>query len=207
MAVIIIPETLLQSTIDGCVAKDRASQKRFYMHYYGFALAVCSRYVSAYDDAVGILNDGYLKIFNELKNFTPRNNNLEGSLKAWMRRILVNTSIDYLRRNKNNPTLMDDMEGLQYHSKSHADDAASKLSYQELLALISRLSPAYRMVFNLFVIDGYSHEEISGMLHINIGTSKSNLAKARMNLQKMILNESNSEMSAVKKDNYERRAI
>lgn len=207
MAVIIIPETLLQSTIDGCVAKDRACQKRFYMHYYGFALAVCNRYVTAHDDAVGILNDGYLKIFNELKNFSPRHQNLEGSLKGWMRRIMVNTSIDYLRRNKNNPTLMQDMEGLHFHSNSNVDDAASKLSYQELLAVIARLSPAYRMVFNLFVIDGYSHEEISGILHINIGTSKSNLAKARMNLQKMILAEKKSEMSEEKKDNYERRAI
>jgi RNA polymerase sigma-70 factor (ECF subfamily) len=192
MAVIIIPEALLQATVEGCVANDRLSQRRFYMHFYGYAMAVCSRYITGHDDVVGVLNDGFLKVFTELKRFEPRHHGVEGSIRAWMRRIFINTAIDYLRRQKLQPQLRDDLEMLP-GSAVDVDAAAEKLSYNHLLGLVAKLSPAYRMVFNLFVIDGHSHEEISQLLNINVGTSKSNLAKAKMNLQKMILSEQKTE--------------
>jgi RNA polymerase sigma factor (sigma-70 family) len=199
MAVIIIPEALLQATIDGCLASDRLSQKRLYLHFYGYGMAVCSRYVSSHTDALGVLNDGFLKVFTELNRFKPRHQNLEGSLKAWIRRILVNTAIDYLRRQKHQPHLYDNLEALPTVD-AQADVAVEKMSYAYLLGLVAKLSPAYRMVFNLFVIDGYSHEEISKTLNINVGTSKSNLAKAKMNLQRMIMTEK-------KTDHYAKEAV
>lgn len=162
------------------------------MHFYGYAMAVCGRYISGHDDVVGVLNDGFLKIFRELESFTARQPSIEASLKAWMRRIFINTAIDHLRKQRHQPQLRDDLE-MMPGSQADAEAASAQLSYKHLLGLVAMLSPAYRMVFNLFVIDGFSHEEISQLLSINIGTSKSNLAKAKMNLQKMILSEQKTE--------------
>ena len=171
--------------IQGCIELDRSSQKKFYANFYGYAITVCNRYVQIDDDAIEVMNDGFLKIFRELKRFEPRHNNLEASLKGWMRRIFINTAVDHLRKQKHRF----DTTGLPEYEQvtNEADNSpADRISHKELLEMITRLSPAYRTVFNLYVIDGYSHDEIGQLLNISPGTSKSNLSKARVNLQKMI---------------------
>jgi RNA polymerase sigma factor (sigma-70 family) len=198
MAVVKFPDTQMQWLISDCLVPKRESQKRFYSHFYGFAVTVCMRYLPQHDEAVLAVNDGFLKIFKELATFKGRQASVEDSLKAWMRRIFINTAIDHLRRKKQVPVHLDD---ISIEVESPQVSAGSQLNYKELLGLIGRLSPAYRMVFNLFVIDGYSHDEIGAMLGISTGTSKSNLAKARVKLQQMIMDEQQQ-----LKD-YERRAV
>lgn len=200
MALVKYPDTLLQSLIDGCIALNRDSQKRFYTHFYGYACTVCRRYMGQSDDTIGTVNDGFFKILRDLPHFKAANDSLENSLKAWMRRIFINTAIDQLRKKKNTWQEWND-NSPEMATQTLPNDAPGQLSYKELLALIEKLSPAYRAVFNLHVIDGYSHEEIASLLQISIGTSKSNLSKARANLQKMILHEMQRE------DNYERKAV
>lgn len=143
------------------------------------------RYTHTDDDAMEIANDGFLKIFKELASFQARYEDVEASLKGWMKKIMVNTSIDHFRKNQKyqmNVSIDDNL----FHIEDHAETSIDKLSYDEVYKLVQQLSPVYRTVFNLYVIDGYKHEEIAKQLKISIGTSKSNLAKAKINIKKMI---------------------
>lgn len=199
MAVVKFPDIQLQVLIQECQIPLRDSQKRFYNHFYGYGLTICLRYLPKREDAVEAMNDSFLKIFKDLKSFVPRNGLLEDSLKAWIRKIFINTSIDNVRRLKKYA-----FESLEenINNETHVDETVTDtMGYKELIELIGQLSPAYRMVFNLYVIDDYCHEEIAEMLGISIGTSKSNLSKARMNLRKMI----NTEQD--KNNIYERQAV
>jgi len=144
------------------------------------------RYTNSQDDAVEMVNDGFLKVFKELYNFKPVFENEEISLKGWMKRIMINTAIDYYRKYNKNQLQIAGHEDAANNITYKGETAVDKLSYDEVLELVQQLSPAYRTVFNLYVIDGLSHDEIAGQLGISTGTSKSNLAKARMNLQKML---------------------
>ncbi|MBC6490974.1 RNA polymerase sigma factor [Flavihumibacter stibioxidans] len=193
-------ELALQHMVAGCISLERHSQKCFYEHFYGYAFSVCHRYVSHEEETIEVINDAFLKIFREIGRFQSRQDSLENSLKAWIRRISINTAIDHLRKQRINTIELDDNSDTT-ENLSRPPVAMERLSHKELLALISRLSPGYRMVFNLYVIDGYTHEEIAGILDISTGTSKSNLAKARLNLQKMIIKEQ-QQVAA-----YGRRAI
>ncbi len=173
----------LQEVIRGCIQAERASQKTFYQMFYGFGMAISMRYCSDKDDAVEIVNDGFLKIFRQLNNFRA-DQHFEVSLKGWMKKIFINTAIDHYRKNQSKVTGDEIREELLDNAEQI--NALDKLSYNEIIALIQHLSPVYRTVFNLYVIDGYRHEEIARYLGITIGTSKSNLFKARMNIQQMI---------------------
>lgn len=131
-------------------------------------------------EATEVLNEGFLKIFTKLEMYDPKK-----SLKGWIRRIMINTAIDYYRKN-NNP--FSKSEGLEDSLKVSTQEAIiSKLSYQEIVTEIQALTPGYRTVFNLYVIDGFNHEEIAKQLGISVGTSKSNLFKARAILQKRLI--------------------
>lgn len=200
MAVIKLHESLLHSLIQGCIQLDRDSQKKFYANFYGYALTVCHRYIQHDDEAIEVMHDGFLKIFKDLNRFETRHNNLEASLKGWMRRIFINTAVDHLRKQKHRFEINGHLDYDTPEANS-GEWPADRFSHKELLEMITNLSPAYRMVFNLYVIDGYTHEEIGKMLNISTGTSKSNLSKARVNLQKMIL------MSNDRMMDYERKAI
>jgi RNA polymerase sigma factor (sigma-70 family) len=171
--------------VRGCVDARRESQKEFYQLFYGFAIGICMRYCNNNDDAMEVVNDGFIKIFRELHRFNPRYDNYEASLKGWMRSIIVNTAIDHFRKN-NKAHLTNSTEEKSIEITETEQSAIDKMSYKEIVALVQRLSPVYRTVFSLFVIEGYKHEEIAERLNISTGTSKSNLAKARANIQKML---------------------
>jgi RNA polymerase sigma factor (sigma-70 family) len=148
-------------------------------------MAICMRYAQNEDDAMEITNDGFLKIFRELSSFSARYDDIESSLKGWMKRIIINTAIDHFRKNQkfqSNLSLDDSV----YEAADQSASSIDKLSYDELYQIVQQLSPVYRAVFNMYVIDGFKHEEIAKQLKISVGTSKSNFAKAKINIQKML---------------------
>lgn len=144
------------------------------------------RYIYRYDKAVDVVNDGFVKVFRSFSKFEYKTNeNLEMMLMGWIRTIMINTAIDQLRKNNFLPEIGDISETIWMHEdKSQSSDRL--LLYKELVKEIKKLPPSYRTVFNLYVIDGLSHQEIASLLGISVGTSKSNLSKARVILQKII---------------------
>lgn len=171
--------------VEACALNKRESQKVIYSSFYGFAMAICDRYASKQDDAVEILNDGFLKIFKEIHRYKPAYTDVVSSFKGWLRKIMVYTAIDHYRKNQKHQ-MVTQLDNVVYQIATEREDAIEKLSYEEIIRAIQDLSPGYRTVFNLFVIEGLSHEEIGNQLGISIGTSKSNLSKARKQLQKIL---------------------
>jgi RNA polymerase sigma-70 factor (ECF subfamily) len=164
--------------IRGCIRKDTTCQKRLFEKYYGMMLGICQRYAKDQDEAKDILQEGYVKIFNKLEYF-----NFQGSLENWIKRIMINTAIDKHRKNLQNPV---SRELDNTTDASVPQDAEQNLKEKDLLNLIQTLPDGYRTVFNLYVMEGYSHEEISKELNIKEGSSKSQLAKARKLLQQKL---------------------
>ncbi len=149
-------------------------------------MAICDRYTNKHDDTIEILNDGFLKVFKEIHRFKPAYTDVVSSFKGWLRKIIVYTAIDHFRKYHKHQ-LVTQLDDVVYQIPSLNEDALEKIAYEEIIQAIQLLSPAYRTVFNLFVIDGLSHDEIAGELGISTGTSKSNLFKARLQLQKILL--------------------
>ncbi|GJM30306.1 MAG: DNA-directed RNA polymerase sigma-70 factor [Cyclobacteriaceae bacterium] len=168
----------LEELIPGCLKGKRRSQQLLYEQYYGFAMAICLRYCNNYEQAVEVVNDGFLKVFTKLNLY-----NTNKSFKGWMRRIMINSAIDHYRKEQKHFGLID-IE--RHHSASQEPSAIQKMNYDDVIQQIQLLSPSYRAVFNLYAIDGYSHQEIGELLNISVGTSKSNLSRGRKQLQKAL---------------------
>jgi RNA polymerase sigma-70 factor (ECF subfamily) len=175
----------LENLVEGCINSNRESQRRFYLYLHDFCFRTCITYCKNNDDCHEVVNDGFLKIFLGLKSFRASYENFEISLKSWIKRIMINTAIDKYRKNQKN-NLLDEINDNVLDPAAIEESAIDKLSYNEIIKVVQRLSPAYRSVFSLYVIYGFKHEDIARELKISIGTSKSNLLKARMNIQKMI---------------------
>lgn len=173
--------------IKGCIDNDYKCQRKFYEHYYGYALKTVFRYIFQYDKATDVVNDSFVKIFNSLVKFnlSDGNTDTEKILMGWMKRILINTAIDELRRSQSAPEIIE-LPDYIWEENDRTQNADQKVLFKELICEIKRLPPSYRAVFNLFVIDGFSHLEIAKMLGISEGTSKSALAKAKAQLKKFI---------------------
>lgn len=172
--------------VGACALNSRESQKVIYSSFYGYAMAICDRYTSKQDDAVEILNDGFLKIFKEIHHYKPAYSDVVSSFKGWLRKIMVYTAIDHFRKYQKHK-MVTHLDDVVYQMSSVNENAVDKLSYDEIIRAVQELSPGYRTVFNLFVIEGLSHDEIATHLGITTGTSKSNLFKARLQLQKILL--------------------
>ena len=170
----------LSELLAGCLRNHRQSQELLYRQFYGYAMSVCLRYVSTREGALEVLNDGFLKVFTRLDQYDPNQ-----PFKGWLRRILINTAVDHYRQEVRHQ-YHEDVEQIEKTAVSESADAFSQLAHEDLLALIQRLSPAYRLVFNLYVMDGFTHEEIATQLGISVGASKSNLARARENLRLLL---------------------
>jgi RNA polymerase sigma-70 factor (ECF subfamily) len=168
-----------EELIKGCVNNERLAQKRLYERFFSKMMGVCMRYSSHREQATEILNTGFFKVFKTIEAFQKKGGNLE----AWIYRIMVNTAIDYLRSEMRHKHT--DIEKSVYVEDT--GDVISELSAEQILEMVNQLTPAYRAVFNLYVVEGYNHGEIGEMLGINEGTSKSNLAKARAKLQERII--------------------
>lgn len=149
-------------------------------------LTICLRYTSDRDTAQELLQDAFIKVFEKLKKYENT-----GSFEGWVKRIVVNTCIDFYRKTKRDPLLYSEETVFKDTGESFDnfdDEDLQELNTSVIMKEIANLSPAYRTVFNLFVIENYSHKEIAAFLGVTEGTSKSNLAKAKMNLQKALMN-------------------
>lgn len=175
----------LSRYIRGCALNQRESQKKIYNSFYGYAMSICDCYVHNEEDAVEILNDSFLKVFKEIHHYKPAYVNEINSFKGWLRKILVYTAIDHFRKNKKHQ-VVGELDTSLVHYEYIEETGLDKLSYDEIIRFIQELSPGYRIVLNLFIVEGFSHEEIATQLGISVGTSKSNLAKARKQLQKIL---------------------
>lgn len=148
-------------------------------------MSICDRYTSRNEDASEILNDGFLKVFKEVHHFKPVYSDVVSSFKGWLRKIIVYTAIDHFRKNHKHQDVIE-LETAIVHLPVESETAFNKISYDEIIRFIQDLTPAYRAVLNLFIVEGFSHEEIAGHLGISVGTSKSNLSKARKQLQNIL---------------------
>jgi len=175
----------VEKLVKACIKGDRKSQNILYKTFYSKMLGVCMRYANNHSEAQDLFHDGFIKVFSKLKSFENK-----GSLEGWIRRIMVNNAVDFVRT-KNFHIEYDDeskLKGLQDDEKEDFDfdpEKDKKLKAELILKLIQELAPAYRTVFNLFVIDQFSHKEIAEKLNISVGTSKSNLSKAKFKLREL----------------------
>ncbi|MDP4264936.1 MAG: RNA polymerase sigma factor [Bacteroidota bacterium] len=175
-------ETITQ-ILQGCIVGDRKYQKVIYERYRGFALKIVFRYIYRYENAVDVVNDGFVKAFNSFAHFTTGSDaENERILMGWLKRIMINASIDVLRKRNMIPEI-GGIPDYVWEISDRSQDADGQLLYKELVTLIKELPPIYRAVFNLYVIDGYSHGEIADKLNIPVGTSKSTLSRARIFLR------------------------
>jgi RNA polymerase sigma factor (sigma-70 family) len=175
----------LREIIISCIQNDRKAQKYLYEHYYGYCLKIVFRYIFRYDKATDVVNDGFIKVFRKLHDFHyEQSDHLEKILMGWMRTIMINTAIDQLRKDSFLPEIGSISEDAWVEDKGQSADQS--LLYKELIKEVKKLPPAYRVVFNMYVIDGFTHQEIANQLHIAVGTSKSNLFKAKALLQQFL---------------------
>lgn len=173
------PELL--ELIKACIRKDQQAQERLYRLFYAYAMNICLHYANGREEAKDILNEGFFKVFERLGQYNP-----QLSFKGWLRRLLINTAIDFHRKYNYRQATIENLNMAEpaVHAVSFA-----RLALDDLLNMVQQLSPMYRLVFNLYILEGFTHQEIADQLGISIGTSKSNLARAKENLRNMILQE------------------
>jgi RNA polymerase sigma factor (sigma-70 family) len=185
-----IEQEKIKQLVNGCIKSDRGSQRRLYEMFYGKMMGVCLRYANDSNQAKDILQDGFIKVFRNLERY-----NFNGSFEGWVRRIMVNTAIDHFRRNRSSNVLLmpdeqtmerfeDDVEENDFEINPSEEP---EFTMQDVIEAMQQLSPAYRAVFNLFVMENKSHLEIAEELSISVGTSKSNFSKAKLNIRKILL--------------------
>jgi len=168
----------LKNIIEECASGNERAQEALYRRFAPKMYGVCLRYAKDNTEAEDNLQDGFIKVFTNIKNFRH-----EGSLEGWIRRIMVNVSLEKYRKQK----MLHPVEEIgMYDSQKFEEDIIEKISAKELIALIQELPPRYRMVFNLYVLEGLNHKEISEKMEISVGTSKSNLARARDILKRKV---------------------
>lgn len=178
----------LEILIKNCQKNKRAAQAEVYKRYSSVLFSVCMRYAKSYEDAQDLFQDGFILIFNKIDQFQ-----FKGSFEGWMRRIMVNLCIERLR--SQNHLFVINEEITEDGDAAEADEIIEdekRYSYEELLSFVHQLPDRYGQVFNLYAIDGFSHQQIAEMLGISVGTSKSNLSRAREKLVQ-ILNKNHSE--------------
>ena len=179
-------EADLRGIIDGCRRGERRAQQQVFERYYRLMFGVCLRYISDHDSVQDVLQEGFLKVFSNIEGYTSK-----GSFEGWIRRIMVNTAIDFIRRRRALGWESGDestMEALESDDPLPDElDEEAHFTVQDVLAAMSHLTPVYRAVFNLYVFENLGHQEIADELGITVGTSKSNLAKARRNIRHHLL--------------------
>ena len=191
-----LPNEQIEIILNGCRLNQRRDQKELYHKYYGYAMSIALRYASNDDNAVEMVNDAFLKIYRGLKNFVPRYDNTVASFTAWLKQVVICACIDHIRK-YNKKEMITGADPEQVIIADERETAEQMLQYKEIIKCIQQLSPASKAAFNLYVIEGFSHAEIADKLNISEGTSKSNLYKARQNLQRLLKNRIISYESAI----------
>ncbi len=175
----------LHDIIEGCTKRKRESQEAFFKYFYGKMKAICNRYARDADEAEDVVQEGFIKVFDNLYKYK-----VTGSIEGWVRRIFVNTAIDHYRKNKNKFNIEDEanVKDEDYQEDNDNESIYTTIKPDDILKAMEELSPAYKTVFNLYAIENYTHNEIAEILNINVGTSKSNYAKAKANLKQILQN-------------------
>lgn len=182
----------LTDIITGCVKNKRSAQDQLYKQYSPMLFGICLRYAKSRPEAEDILQEGFVKIYTHIKTYTPGK-----SFEGWMRRIVVNTAITVYRKEKKR-SYHQDISEIEYSKPDSRSEHQADYTKEELMIAIDKLPPGYKMVFNMYAIEGYKHKEIAEELDIDINTSKSQLSRAKKHLQKYLL-----EMSRVSISNIE----
>ena len=165
--------------INGCIDNDRKSQERLYKQFYVTMMSLCMRYTHNENDAIEVLHNGFLKVYRNMHRFDP----LKASLYTWIRSIMIHSAIDFIRQNVKHSRQVE----LDQATEPYIDsEAVNKLNAQELLFLVRKLPPATQSVFNLYIIEGFTHKEIGTMMGISEGTSKWHLSEARRLMRKLL---------------------
>jgi RNA polymerase sigma factor (sigma-70 family) len=176
-----ISQAELQRLIQGCIAMNRTSQKELYQLYCGTLFSLCLRYAKNREEAEEVLQDGFVKVFLHIHQFRHA-----GSFEGWLRKIFINCALQRFREQERDIRILPLMEEFYLPAEVAI---TSRLFEKELIAALQSLSPAYRMVFNLYVLEGFKHREIAVLLNISEGTSKSNLFDARNMLKQYLKQE------------------
>lgn len=167
------------NVLKGCCRGDLKAQEDLCKQYYGYVMSIALRFSSCHDNALEIANDSFLKIFRKIESYQ-----IDKEFKAWVRKIVVNTAIDYFRKDKKNNA---EVSIEAAYNEPADEDVSNNLSAEEIIKLINSLPVKYRYIFNLFEIEGYSHDEIALQLGITASNSRANLTRAKRVLRKMIL--------------------
>lgn len=182
-------ENELRTYIEGCKRGDRLSQQWIFERYYRLMFGVCMRYSNDADRVQDMVQEGFLKVFSNIEGYTSK-----GSFEGWMRRIMVNTAIDAYRKDNVYPVEVTEDDQLErlveeagFDDEEEGDMPIDSFTVQDVLEAMDSLSPAYRAVFNLYVFENYTHQEIAEKLGITAGASKSNFAKAKRNVRDLLL--------------------
>ena len=169
----------IDALITGCKKGDRLAQERLYRSFYGVMMNICVRYTKNEADAIEILNTGFYKVFKNIHSYTAG----KATPYTWIRTIIINTCLNFIRSKNKEISVLQHEEAPDIHIDA---EVVTQMDSDEILQLVRRLPPATQAVFNLYVIDGYTHREIAGMLQISEGTSKWHVSEARKTLQKQL---------------------
>jgi RNA polymerase sigma factor (sigma-70 family) len=174
----VVPTYVLEDILAGCLRQHRTSQQRLFNLFYNYAMSIARRYAGGLNSAEEIVNEAFFKVFIKLDQYDSRY-----PFKPWFRRIIINSCIDQYRSSLQHRAIVFLDESLEIEDES---GIIAELTQQQIFELLDQIPPAYRTVFNLYVVDGYTHEEIGENLNISIGTSKSNLSRARQHIKKLL---------------------
>jgi RNA polymerase sigma factor (sigma-70 family) len=170
------------SIIEGCISGRRKAQNELYSLYSGLFYGICLRYAANRNEAQDILQEGFIKIFSRIASFKG-----QGSFEGWMKRIIVNTALNYIRDHSKERLFTSLQESyINIPDEHEEEDRLSPLSREEMMKLVQGLPEGYRIVFNLYVFEDHSHKEIAEILQISENTSKTQLMRARLHLRKLI---------------------
>ncbi len=186
-----------EDLIKGCIRKDRNAQRRLYERYADILLGICSRYASDTAEAEDILQEGFVRIFSYISDYSGK-----GSLFNWMRKIMINTAITFYHRSlkhRYHQDIGELQEPAADEMPGHAD-----FTHEELLSVIRSLPEGYRIIFNLYAVEGYKHKEIAEMLGIDVNTSKSQYSRARRYIRKKLAAMSRIRMPGEEEEKDER---
>lgn len=168
-----------EEILEGCRKNKRQYQEILYRRYARKMYGICMSYAGNRDLAQDILQDGFIKVFKKIKHYKR-----EGSLEGWIRRIIVNTAIDHLRKETLKHNYITEQEEIE--EEAYEPDVLEKLKAQDVLDLVAQLPDGARMIFNLYAVEGFTHKEIAAKMDISVGTSKSQFSRARKMLMQLI---------------------
>ncbi len=172
---------MTEPNLQACLRGDRLAQKQFFEQFKGKMFALCLRYANSREDAEDVLQEGFVKVFRDLGQYTGA-----GNFEGWVRKVFVNTALQHLQKQKR-MLLTTELDGQDFPDDSAPYDAA-ELPAKNMIRILQQLPPGFRSIFNLHILEGYSHPEIAEILGISVGTSKSQLNRAKAHFRKLLEN-------------------